>query len=104
MPIWEHIGCSMLNVGCRMFFIGSRVQSADLLFREFSPWLPLAMLKKLFTIFGGVLLLVGLGLLIGGAVEVFGSAEQFKATARVKVVALTQSEMGRPMFGRQPYQ
>jgi capsular polysaccharide biosynthesis protein len=61
------------------------------------------MLKKLLTIFGVMLLFMGVGLLIAGAVKVFASSEQFKATARVKVVPLTASNMGRPMFGRQPY-
>src|ERR1043165_7126332 len=61
------------------------------------------MLKKLFTIFGVLLLLIGVGLLMAGALNVFASTEQFKATARIKVLPLTPPNLDRPMFGRQPY-
>lgn len=61
------------------------------------------MLKKLFTIFGVFLLIIGVGLLIAGAVKVFASSEQFKATARIKVLPLTPPNMDRSMFGRQGY-
>lgn len=60
------------------------------------------MMKNLLTLFGAMLLLLGVGLLITGAVHVFASSEQFKATARVKVVPLTPPNMGRPSFGRPP--